>query len=77
MNQCEIKGNVALKSHFEQEFLKMEDELIQLKLSKPALRALVRMNIYNLSDLKQIDLNALKHAHGIGPAAIIKLQPFL
>ena len=77
MHQCDLKGNQPLKLEFEKEFLKMDDELLNLKLSKPALRALVRLNIYCLDDLLGIGLNELKNAHGIGPSALVKLQDFL
>lgn len=77
MHKCDLKGNQTLKLEFEKEFLKLDDELLNLKLSKPALRALVRLNIYCMDDLLGISLNELKNAHGIGPSAIIKLQDFL
>jgi hypothetical protein len=49
----------------------------ELKLSKPALRALIRSKVYFVNDLKGIDVKVLKQAHGIGPAAMKKLHPYL
>ncbi len=77
MHQCELKVNQHLKTEFEKEYLKMDNALLRLKLSKPALRALLRLNIYKLEDLCKIRLNELENAHGIGPSGIEKLKVYL
>ncbi len=76
-HQCELKDDDQLKHHFEQEILKMEPVLLSLNLSKPALRALVRLNIYSINDLRGFDVIVLKNAHGLGKTTIEKLQPWL
>ena len=77
MHQCELKVNQHLKTEFEKEYSKIDNDLLCLKLSKPALRALLRLNIHKLGDLREIELNELKNAHGIGPTAIEKLKVYL
>jgi hypothetical protein len=77
MTKCELKLNEGINDYFEKEIFKMESALLSMKLSKPALRALIRLNVYFVDDFKQIDREALKNAHGIGPSAMRKLQPYL
>ena len=77
MEKCEIKRHPELASEFERLISTMDAEILDLRLSKPALRALVRLNIYSLSDLGKVSINDLEKAHGIGPDAILKLKPFL
>ena len=77
MTKCELKMNGGINDYFETEISKMESALLSMKLSKPALRALIRLNVYFVSDLKQIDVKVLENAHGVGPAAMKKLQPYL
>lgn len=77
MNQCELKSNKALNSFFEQEILKMDVQLLSLKLPKPALRALIRLNIYTMFDLGEISLEKLQNAHGLGITSIEILKPYI
>ncbi len=77
MTKCELKLNEGINDYFESEISKMESVLLSMKLSKPALRALIRLNVYFVGDLKQIDVKVLKNAHGIGPTAMEKLKPYL
>ena len=77
MKKCELKLNEGINDYFESEISKMETVLLSMNLSKPALRALIRLNVYFVSDLEQIDVKVLKNAHGIGPTAMEKLQPYL
>ena len=74
--QCELKDDDQLKYYFEREILKMEPALLSLNLSKPALRALVRLNIYSINDLRGFDVIVLKNAHGLGKTTIEKLNPW-
>ncbi len=76
MDKCEIKRNPLLASEFESLIASMDSSILDLRLSKPALRALVRLDIYSVADLKKVALMDLEKAHGIGPASILKLKPF-
>ena len=76
-HKCELKDDDQLKYHFELEILKMEPTLLSLNLSKPALRALVLLNIYSINDLRSFDVIVLKNTHGLGKTTIEKLQPWL
>ncbi len=77
MKQCELKSNFEAKSFFESEISNMDAEILALNLSKPALRALIRLNVYTLLDLSKISRESLKNAHGLGPTSLVKLEPFL
>jgi hypothetical protein len=77
MKQCELKTNVDAKIFFVSEISKMDTEIIQLNLSKPALRALIRLKIYTLLDLSEISRESLINAHGMGPSSIIKINCLL
>ena len=77
MAQCSLLTNYEAKSFFETEILKMDAEIIHLNLSKPALRALIRLKIYNVMDLSQISRESLHNVHGLGPATLNKLNSFL
>ncbi len=45
--------------------------------TKPAFRALIRLNVYTLLDLGKISPESLVNAHGLGPTSLVKLEPFL
>ncbi len=77
MHQCDLKNNQNLMIEFEKEYSKMDVQLLNLKLSKPALRALLRLGIYSLDDLSRFNVNELKIAHGIGPTTLVKILPYL
>ncbi len=77
MEKCEIKRNPELATEFERLISTMDSSILDLKLSRPALRALVRLDIYSVSDLLKVSINDLKKAHGIGPTAILKLKPLV
>ena len=77
MKQCELKTNIDAKSYFESEIFKMDADILALNLSKPALRALIRLNVYTLLDLSKISKESIKKAHGLGPATLNKLNGFL
>jgi len=77
MEHCGLKFNIETKSFFEAEILKIDGEILQLNLSKPALRALIRLKVYSLLDLSEVSLESLKNAHGLGPATLNKLNSFL
>ncbi len=77
MEKCEIKRNPELATEFERLISTMDSSILDLKLSRPALRALVRLDIYSVSDLLKVSINDLEKAHGIGPTAILKLKPLV
>ena len=77
MKQCALKSNILVKSFFEAEILKLDAEILKLNLSKPALRALIRLNIYTLLDLSEISRESLINAHGMGSSSLIKIDCLL
>ena len=77
VKQCELKTNVDAKSFFESEISNMDARILALNLSKLALRALIRLNVYSLLDLGKISRESLVNAHGLGPTSLVKLEPFL
>ena len=72
---CELQHNEDMRLEFERLYTKMSSDIMELKLSKPALRALIRLDIWSLSDLKGVSYEILSNAHGIGPNALKKLFP--
>lgn len=77
MKQCALKSNPLEKSFFETELSNLDTEILKLNLSKPALRALIRLKIYTLLDLSKISRESLINAHGMGPSSIIKINCLL
>jgi len=69
--------NIDAKCFFESEISNMDAGILALNLSKPALRALIRLNVYTLLDLSKISRESLQNAHGLGPTTLVKLEPFL
>jgi len=77
MKQCELKTNIDAKSYFEREIFKMDAEILALNLSKPALRALILLNVYSLLDLSKISKESLKNAHRLGSSSLMKIRCLL
>jgi hypothetical protein len=77
MEHCGLKYNIETKSFFEAEILKIDGEILRLNLSKPALRAMIRLKVYSFLDLREISQETLKNAHGLGPATLNKLNCYL
>ena len=57
------------------DFSKLDLNLLDLGLAKPALRALVIAELYTLNQVRKYGLEAISKLQGIGPTAIHKLFP--
>jgi hypothetical protein len=55
---------------YTQEHQKLPPEIIDLKLPKPTLRALINADIYTLKKLRSMSVIDLKTLHGMGPSSI-------
>ena len=73
MNQCIIQADDNARQYRDKEIQKLAPEILNLKLAKPALRALVSHGIYNVPDLKGFGLLNLAQLHGFGPNALRKI----
>jgi len=73
MNNCEIQSNKELKSKYKEEYTKLDVAILDLKLAKPALRALINAGIYQKQQVIELSELELKNLHGMGPKAIEKL----
>ncbi len=62
---------------YTQEYQKLPPEIIDLKLPKPALRALIGADIYSLEKLRSMSAIDLKTLHGMGPRSIQKILTLL
>lgn len=62
---------------YTQEYQKLPPEIIDLKLPKPALRALIGADIYSLEKLRSMSVIDLKTLHGMGPRSIQKILNFI
>ncbi len=68
--KCEIKKNHKKALSYEQAIAKMESELRHSGLAKPALRALIDLEVQTIKSLKKADIQTLAGKHGIGPHAL-------
>ena len=57
------------------DFSKLDSNVLERGLAKPALRALVNAELYALDQILKFGSKALSTLHGIGPNAIHKLFP--
>ena len=60
-------------TRLEDDFSKLDNDLLLLNLAKPALRALVQAELYSMNQVLQYGAEALSQLHGIGPGAIQRL----
>ncbi len=74
MESCILKSDHKTKEWFEQEIRKIDPRILDLKIARPALRALVNASIYSVEALKAKSLADLSKLHGMGPSAIKKLK---
>lgn len=74
MRSCILKGNNEAKALFAKQIAQMSPEILGLRLSQPALRALVNLQVYSIVDIHRVGWPALKESHGIGPSAFKKLE---
>lgn len=70
---CELKANSKLKASIENQFANFSPEILMLKLSKPALRALVLDELWTLNQIHERGEKYISSLHGIGKTAIRKL----
>ena len=77
MNGCKLSGNTRLSKKYDLLIQAMAPSLLELKLAKPALRALADKRISHIRNLKRFTPAEVKTWHGIGPNALKKLLPFL
>lgn len=77
MKKCALKGDSQKAAWYEEEFRKMDAEIIALHLARPALRALVNASVYSVKTLRAKSPAELRALHGMGPAALRKLQTLL
>ena len=62
---------------YTQEYQKLPQEIIDLKLPKPALRALINADIYSLEKLRSMSVIDLKTLHEMGANSIQKILTLL
>ncbi len=62
---------------YNQEYQKIPPEIIDLKLPKPALRALIGADIYSLEKLRSMSVIDLKTLHEMGANSIQKILTLL
>lgn len=74
MHQCDLQAKDEKRAWYQAQIKQMSPELLALRLSQPALRALVDLQVFNALDLQQVEGLILKNTHGIGPAALKKLE---
>jgi hypothetical protein len=74
MHRCDLKDKDEKRAWYQAQINQMSPELLALRLSQPALRALVDLQVFNVLDLQQVDALTLKNSHGIGPNALKKLE---
>lgn len=73
---CELKNDSEKRHDYQAAIEQMDTIFHSLGLAQPALRALVNLQVKQVSDLHKIDLVTLQKAHGIGPKALKALAQF-
>ena len=73
LNNCIIQTDDNTRQYYDKEIQKLAQEILNLKIAKPALRALVNQGIYTVSDLQNFGLLNLSQLHGFGPNALRKI----
>lgn len=74
MKKCSLIQDDDRMGWYVQEERKLDKAILNLKLAKPALRALINAKIYSLPELIRFKKDNLKALHGIGPASLKKLN---
>lgn len=77
MKKCILKSDKKTAEWYEQEIKKIEAGITDLKIARPALRALINASIYSVKTLRTKSIDELQTLHGMGPAAIKKLKTLL
>ena len=71
---CDLKSNPEKKTLIENQFVNFSENILALKLSKPAMRALVREELWTIELIKkEKGENYISKLHGIGKTTIKKL----
>lgn len=74
MKNCVLKSDHQTKEWFEEEIRKIDQQILDLNIARPALRALVSASIYSVEMLRTKSINELSAMHGMGHSAIKKLE---
>ena len=73
---CELKNDSEKRLHYQDAVAQMDSVFHSIGLAQPALRALVNLQVKQVSDLQKIDFVTLQKVHGIGPKALKALAQF-
>ena len=74
MAECKLKFDKQLQAGYKEQISLLDPLILALGLSQPALRALVNLEVNNISDLKRLNQETIYNSHGIGPKAYRKLE---
>lgn len=74
MDKCYLKKDLKTVNWLEEEIKKIDPQIKELGLPKPALRALVNSSIYSVKTLKSKSVEELKSLHGMGPTSMKKIM---
>lgn len=77
MGRCILKSDKDKAQWYDAEIQKMDYRIRELKIPRPALRALVNLSIYTIEQLQKLSPEELSSLHGIGPSTILKLKIIL
>ena len=77
MGRCILKSDKDKAQLYDSEIQKMDYRIRELKIPRPALRALVNLSIYTIEQLQKLSPEELSSLHGIGPSTILKLKIIL
>ena len=73
---CELTNDSEKRHDYQAAIEQLDAVFHSLGLAQPALRALVNLQVKQVSDLHKIDFLTLQKAHGIGPKALKALAQF-
>jgi hypothetical protein len=73
---CELVYDSEKRHDYQAAIEQLDAVFHSLGLAQPALRALVNLQVKQVSDLNNIDFVTLQKAHGIGPKALKALAQF-
>ena len=73
---CELVNDSEKRHDYQAAIEQLDAVFHSLGLAQPALRALVNLQVKQVSDLNNIDFVTLQKAHGIGPKALNVLAQF-
>ncbi len=70
---CILKSDPQIKSSIEDQFVNFSENILVLRLSKPAMRALVREELWTIELVKAKGETYISKLHGIGKTTIEKI----